>query len=124
MNDQNNLKIKRAYLEAADTDGYRVLVDRLWPRGIRKDVLRLDLWAKNIAPSTEARKSFGHMEERFTEFTAVYRNELDANPEAATFAQLIRDKLKEGPVTLVYGARSDTINHAAVLRQWLLEHIS
>jgi uncharacterized protein YeaO (DUF488 family) len=73
--------IKRAYAEALPEDGYRVLVDRLWPRGVKKDDLRLDLWAKEIAPSTELRKWFGHDPKRWEEFCSRYKEELKS-PEA------------------------------------------
>ncbi len=122
MNLQNQLKIKRAYEPADEADGFRILVDRLWPRGVRKEVLQADLWEKEITPSPAIRKAFDHQEDRFSEFKAAYREELDHNQAAAAFVALIHEKLQTEPVTLIYAARSETINHAVILRDWLLEH--
>lgn len=117
------LKIKRAYQDAKPEDGYRILVDRLWPRGIRKEKLAADQWAKAVAPSSELRKWFGHDPEKFDEFARKYREELSDNVEAAAFAAEVQRKLAEEPVTFVYGARDETHNHAMVLRDWVLERI-
>ena len=110
------IRTKRAYLPADDEDGQRILVDRLWPRGISRDKLAAT-WLKDLAPSTELRKWLHADDGRWEAFVRRYREELDANPEA--LAQL-RPYLKSGRVTLVYGARSDTHNHAVVLRDYLL----
>src|SRR4051794_20919599 len=98
----HRLSIKRIYEPAAAGDGQRVLVDRLWPRGMSKDAAALDLWLKEIAPSRELLKWFGHDPARWQEFRLRYRAELDGN-EAAV-AQLLR-LLENGDVTLLYGAR-------------------
>jgi len=113
------LLIKRAYTPADEKDGLRVLVDRLWPRGIRKDALKLDLWAREVTPSTEIRKAFGHMAENFEGFRSAYLLELAGNPAAPEFAGMVEKTLKDKPVTLVYAAKSETINHALVLKEWL-----
>jgi|LSQX01.3.fsa_nt_gb uncharacterized protein YeaO (DUF488 family) len=113
------LLIKRAYAPAEAGDGLRVLVDRLWPRGIRKDALKLDLWAREVTPSTEIRKAFGHMAENFEGFRSAYLLELAGNPAAPEFAGMVEKTLKDKPVTLVYAAKSETINHALVLKEWL-----
>ena len=79
------LKLLRVYDLGGDVQGYRVLVDRLWPRGLRKEALRFDRWAKEVAPSSELRKWFAHAEERFDAFAAAYRSELEGNPNAEAF---------------------------------------
>ncbi len=110
---------KRVY-DAADTaDGYRVLVDRLWPRGVSKERAELDLWAKDVAPSPELRTEWHHNRERFDEFAARYRDELDAGDAAQTLLDLGAEHER---VTLLYGARDEQVNHATVLLEWLREH--
>ncbi len=109
------VRIKRAYEGASPHDGYRVLVDRLWPRGIRKEALRVDLWAKDLAPSTPLRRWFGHDPARFREFARRYHTELRAGPARALLAELTR-RAARGAVTLVYGARDEEHNGAVVLR--------
>ncbi len=107
-----NISIKRVYLPAEDSDGYRVLVDRLWPRGIKKEDARIDLWAKALAPSAELRKWFNHIPERFEAFSEKYKEELKANPEVA----LVLDELRQhDKVTLLYGAKDEQHNNAVVL---------
>lgn len=106
---------KRIYDSAEAEDGYRVLVDRLWPRGVSKERAALDEWAKDIAPSTELRKWYDHDSEKFHEFTKRYKNELKANTAAPA---MIKKWYTHDTVTLLYGARSDD-NEAAVLRDFL-----
>lgn len=103
--------LKRVYDPPAATDGFRVLVDRLWPRGMTKEAAHLDLWAKDLAPSPELRKEFNHKPERFAEFTHHYLSELARNPAVAAF----RAELKRPKVTLLYGAHDRANNHAVVL---------
>lgn len=105
----------------SSTSGFRILVDRLWPRGIRKEDAGIGLWAKDIAPSNELRKWFGHDPEKYDEFTARYRQELDTSPVAEEFAALCREKLATQDVILLYAAKDEEHNNAAVLREWLLE---
>lgn len=109
------ISIKRAYDPAAPGDGYRVLVDRLWPRGIRKQALPLDEWNKDVAPSTELREWFGHDPERWAEFQKRYRHELsDAQHQTA-----LRSLLKSADhrsLTLIYAAKDLKHNHALVLQ--------
>jgi uncharacterized protein YeaO (DUF488 family) len=108
--------IKRAYDDPAPGDGYRVLVDRVWPRGRSKDALALDDWAKALAPSAGLRKWFGHDPKRWKNFQARYRKELTGQNE------LLRSLLKSAgkrPVTLVYGAKDENHNQAVVLRDML-----
>ncbi|HWL48063.1 MAG TPA: DUF488 domain-containing protein [Sphingomonadaceae bacterium] len=110
------IAIKRVYDPPAAGDGQRILVDRLWPRGLSKEKAKVSLWLKEIAPSAGLRKWFGHDPARWSEFQTRYRAELDANAETA--AQL-REALKHGPATLVYGAHDTEHNQAVVLAAWL-----
>ncbi|HEX4105635.1 MAG TPA: DUF488 domain-containing protein [Rhizomicrobium sp.] len=109
------IAIKRVYDPPQPSDGFRVLVDRLWPRGLTKEKAALDLWAKDVAPSTELREEFNHQSDKFAEFKKHYRLELSQNPALATF----RKELKRPKVTLLFGARDPKINHAAVLAEYL-----
>jgi uncharacterized protein YeaO (DUF488 family) len=108
--------IKRIYDPVTSNDGYRVLVDRLWPRGVSKEKAELDQWAKDVAPSPELRKYFNHEEEKFKEFSKRYKSELHNNDAAHEFKQAMS---KQKHVTLLYGAKDPKINHAIVLIQWL-----
>lgn len=118
------LKIKRAYQPADVGDGYRILIDRLWPRGITKIAAHIDEWNKTIAPSTALRRWFAHREENFATFRSQYEAELEANPESHAWIEHINTLLAGNDVTLVYGARSAMCNHAMVLRDWTLAHLS
>lgn len=109
------VRIKRAYEEPSRSDGYRVLVDRLWPRGVKKEALRLDLWAKDLAPSPALRRWFGHDPDRFREFARRYHAELRAGSPQALLVELTR-RAAHDVVTLVYGARDEQHNGAVVLR--------
>jgi uncharacterized protein YeaO (DUF488 family) len=104
-------QIKRIYDKAKPGDGTRVLVDRLWPRGVKKKTAHLDDWMKDVAPSARLRKWFGHEPERFVEFRHRYKKELAGNPALARLKKLGRG----GKVTLLYGAKDPKINHAVVL---------
>jgi len=118
------LQIKRIYDAEAPEDGKRVLVDRLWPRGVSKERADLDGWFKDVSPSPDLRKWFGHQPERFEEFRGRYLLELahDAdNASKQSELQQLRDWSKESMVTLLYGAKSPTINHAIVLLGFLEE---
>ena len=112
----SHVLLKRAYVPPEPSDGLRILVDRLWPRGVSKQKAALDEWMKDIAPSTELRQWFGHDPDRWAEFQSRYRAELEANLDAV--AELI-SALRRGPATLVYGARDETRNDAVVLADWL-----
>lgn len=109
-------RLKRIHDPAARDDGYRVLVDRVWPRGLRKADAAIDAWMKEIAPSTELRKWFGHDPARWDEFRRRYHAELDALPERV--AEL-RDRASKGAVTLCYAARDREHNNAVALKQYL-----
>jgi DNA-3-methyladenine glycosylase len=108
------IKIKRVYEPAARGDGVRILVDRLWPRGVKKDAI--DLWLKDIAPSNELRNWFHHEEPKWASFRAKYRKELAANKEAV--AEL-RKAAKGKIVTLLYGAKDEEHNQAVVIAEFL-----
>ena len=112
-----NVKLKRAYELPAADDGTRVLVDRLWPRGVSKEHAALDQWMKDISPSTELRKWFGHDPARWEEFCRRYTEELHQNAELVS---QLRSLAREGPVTLVYSAHDEVHNDAIVLRDLLL----
>lgn len=100
--------------------GYRILTDRLWPRGISKEKAALDLWAKDVAPTNELRKWFGHEPAKFPEFKQRYRAELGANPAAADFVATVREQLAAGhDVLLLFGAKDEQNNQAIVLKEWL-----
>ncbi|MCW5707257.1 DUF488 domain-containing protein [Shinella sp.] len=103
--------IKRIYDEADPADGTRILIDRLWPRGLSKQKAGFDLWMKDVAPSSALRKWFDHKPERWPEFQARYREELQGNPALED----LRERAEAGTVTLLYGARNREFNHAAVL---------
>ncbi len=112
------IKIKRVYDEAANSDGTRILVDRIWPRGISKKKASLDDWIKEIAPSTELRKWFNHEEDRFVEFSKRYKKELDTQKD---LTELLLEKGKTNQLTLVYSAKDQTHNQAVVLKEFLEE---
>ena len=110
------VQIQRAYEDPGARDGYRVLIDRLWPRGRRKDDLQLDAWLKVLAPSTELRKWFGHDPAKWKEFQTRYRKELKGKKDAL---KLLKEKCQQHTVTLVYGARDEEHNEALVLKSVL-----
>lgn len=114
-----SIRIKRIYEDASRDDGFRVLVDRLWPRGVSKQRADLDLWLKEIAPSPELRTWWDHDPERMDEFASRYRAELDHNPAVAELQQVSSE---HPTVTLLYGARDPQVNHAAVLMAYLQAH--
>ena len=112
------VRLKRAYEAAESSDGLRVLVDRLWPRGVTKDAAAVDLWLKDLAPSTELRKWFAHQVDRWPEFRRRYRKELNANPDA--WAPILAASRKR-TVTLLYSAHDTEHNGALVLCEYLSE---
>jgi uncharacterized protein YeaO (DUF488 family) len=112
-----NIKLKRAYERPNADDGTRVLIDRLWPRGVRKVDAAIDEWIKGIAPSTSLRKWFGHDPARWQEFRRRYAAEVHEHPE--TFNEL-RNMARRGPITLVFSAHDELHNDAVVLRDLLL----
>src|SRR5689334_16433831 len=110
------VKIKRVYEKPEKEDGTRVLVDRLWPRGLTKEKAAVNLWLKEIAPSTKLRKWFGHDPDKWTAFQKRYRREISENKEEV---EKLNEQLKKGVVTLVYGAKDEEHNEALVLMEWL-----
>ncbi len=115
-----NIRIKRIYEAAADTDGLRVLVDRLWPRGIRKSDARLDFWARELAPSDALRKWFNHEPARWGEFKTRYFEELDSKPEAI---EHLLGQLNRPVVTLIFATREPAFNNAAALKAYLANRL-
>jgi len=113
----DHVRLKRVYLPAGLEDGVRVLVDRLWPRGVSKARAALAFWNKDVPPTTELRQWFGHDPARWTEFCKRYRAELRANPEAV---EALGALARQDRVTLVFGARDEAHNEAVVLREVLL----
>lgn len=111
-----NIQIKRVYEEPNKDDGKRILIDRLWPRGLTKEKAAIDLWIKEISPTTDLRKWFGHEEGKWDEFKKRYTQELQKNHDL--IEQLIQE-LKSGKVTLVYGAKDIEHNDAIVLKEYL-----
>jgi uncharacterized protein YeaO (DUF488 family) len=110
------IKLKRAYEQPDPGDGRRILVDRLWPRGVKKADAAIDFWLRDIAPSAELRRWFGHRPERWPEFRRRYLAELQERPE---LIEEIRKAARGRPVTLVYGARDEANNDAVVLKELL-----
>lgn len=111
-----DILLKRAYEPPEPSDGFRILVDRLWPRGVSKSSAHIDLWLKDVAPSTILRKWFGHDPLKWTEFRDRYFLELRRNPEAV---EQLTGHVRRGAVTLVYGAKDREHNHAVVLKEYL-----
>lgn len=114
------ITIKRVYEPVAESDGLRVLVDRLWPRGLKREEAAIDLWLKEVAPSAELRQWFGHDPARWLEFQKRYRAELQAAHAVAGLTQL-REHAKVSPVTLLYAARDPERNNARVIRDVLTQ---
>jgi uncharacterized protein YeaO (DUF488 family) len=113
------IEIRRVY-DAGPVSGAVFLVDRVWPRGVRKAELRLDGWLRDVAPSTGLRQWFGHRPERFPAFRERYREELDRHPDAV---RPLLEAARRGPVTLLYGAKDTEHNQAVVLREYLRERL-
>ena len=114
-----SIKIERIYDNPRGKDNsFRILVDRLWPRGLSKDKVKFDLWQKDIAPSNSLRKWFGHDEKKWDEFKRRYSKELDKNSD---LADTIIDKAKDGSITLLYGAKDEKFNNAVALKEYLEE---
>jgi uncharacterized protein YeaO (DUF488 family) len=111
-----DLRIKRVYEQPDRDDGTRILVDRLWPRGLTKEKAKVDLWLKDVAPSTALRKWFAHDPAKWTEFQTRYREELKSNKEPLS---LLKQEAAKGTATLVYGARDQQHNEAVILQRLL-----
>ncbi len=111
------IKVKRVYETPKEADGFRILVDRLWPRGLNKERAKIDLWLKDVAPSNELRKWFSHDLERWTEFKSLYFEELDNNK--TELVKFILKKTEEGVVTLLYAAKNEEKNNAVALKEYI-----
>ncbi|HSD51878.1 MAG TPA: DUF488 family protein [Candidatus Methylomirabilis sp.] len=111
-----SIRFKRAYEKPAPSDGYRILVERLWPRGLSKQATRFDLWAKDVAPSTSLRKWFNHDPEKWEEFKVRYFAELDARSDVVA---RIKGLLRQGRVTFVLASKEARLNSAAALKEYL-----
>ncbi|APZ44721.1 hypothetical protein BW247_13580 [Acidihalobacter ferrooxydans] len=114
------MRLKRAYVAPADEDGQRILVDRLWPRGLSKDAARIDLWLKDVAPSSGLRKWFGHDPDKWPEFSQRYRAELKDNPALPALLEIAQ----HADITLVYAAKDERHNQAVVLKDLLEQAIA
>ena len=110
------IRLKRAYEPPADDDGTRILVERLWPRGVSKERAAIDLWVKELAPSAELRKWYSHDQTRWVEFRRRYLTELEHNGEAV---RDLKRRLEEGPVTFVYAAKDEEHNSALILKEYM-----
>lgn len=118
------IKIKRIYEQTDLSDGYRILVDRIWPRGLTKEKAKICSWKKEIAPSAELRRLFGHKSERFPEFVEKYEEELRVNRESYLFKDECEELLMLDNITFVFAAKSLSENNAAVLKRWVLRNIN
>ncbi|HLI94279.1 MAG TPA: DUF488 family protein [Puia sp.] len=110
------VRIKRVYEPAAETDGYRILIDRLWPRGMAREKAHVDKWLRDVAPSTELRKWFNHDPEKWKEFCTRYKKELKGS---AAFAELLKEIKERRSVTLLFGARDEEHNDAVALLRFI-----
>ena len=110
------IKIKRIYDTPTEDDGFRILVDRLWPRGLTKEKAKVDLWLKEIAPSDQLRKWYAHDPKKWAEFRKRYFNDLDTKRELVN--QIVQ-KMKEGDVTLLYSSKEEKINNAVALKEYI-----
>ncbi|WP_031554952.1 DUF488 domain-containing protein [Oribacterium sp. FC2011] len=114
-----SIKTKRIYKAPEVNDGIRILVDRLWPRGIKKESAAINAWEKGIAPSAELRKWFNHDPEKYPEFRRKYMEELDASEDAERFLGFVNEHFRSTNITLLYAAKDEEHNNALVLRDWL-----
>ena len=119
----HTIKVKRVYEKPEAEDGVRVLVDRLWPRGLKKEALPHDYWAKEVTPSPELRTLYHRCEMPFAGFAEGYEEELNGSSGAAAFAEKCRGWLQQGDVTLLYAAKDTGKNHALVLQAWLCRQL-
>jgi uncharacterized protein YeaO (DUF488 family) len=110
--------VKRVYDTVSDEDGFRILVDRIWPRGMSKDKAKIDLWLKDITPSNQLRKWFGHDQRKWSEFEEKYHKELGDKESLIT---TVLEKMLSGNVTLLFGARDEKFNNAVALKQYIDE---
>ncbi len=117
------IKIKRIYDVPSEDDGKRILIDRLWPRGISKEKAQIDIWLKDAAPSTELRKWYGHSPEKHEEFSNLYEKELSTSPVCINAVKLLKKIAEKENLTLLYAAKDEVHNHAIVLLNWILNKV-
>ncbi|QHS23631.1 DUF488 family protein [Virgibacillus sp. MSP4-1] len=113
------IEVKRIYEAAEEADGRRILVDRVWPRGVSKQKAQLDEWLKDITPSTDLRKWFSHDPDKFEEFKSAYQKELAAHPEKIRAVDYVQELAEQEKVTLLYAAKDPVHNHVQVLKEYL-----
>lgn len=121
---RHDIRLKRAYDEPSDDDGARILVERLWPRGVRKEAAALDEWLKDVAPSPELRTWYKHDSPKWEEFRARYRQELAERVEARAAVEQLADRVRSGPVTLVLATKDVEHSSAALLKEYLEEKLA
>lgn len=117
------IRLKRIYLPFEPTDGHRILVDRLWPRGIAKEKAKIECWHKEVAPSSVLRNRFHRGEVSYVQFRQLYMDELESNPEAGMFVEECRKWQAAGSITLLFGAKDEEQNNAVVLRDWIVKKL-
>ncbi|MDQ0298629.1 uncharacterized protein YeaO (DUF488 family) [Salibacterium salarium] len=117
------VQIKRIYEQVSEKDGYRVLVDKVWPRGVSKERAKLDEWAKEITPTPELRKWFNHEKDKFIVFAEEYKKELQSNKEGRQKLNELTNIAVDKEVTLVFAAKDEKYNHAVLLQQWMEEKL-
>lgn len=115
----NKIKWKRVYEKVLQNDGFRILVDRLWPRGVKKETVKIDYWAKIITPTKEIREAYHKGTIDFETFSNYYRKELEENKNFGEFKELILKELEKGNVTLVYASKTPELSHIPVLREFV-----
>ena len=115
------IKVERIYDNATGSDSFRILVDRLWPRGLSKDKVKVDLWQKDIAPSNTLRKWFGHDEKKWDEFKQKYFKELDKNNDVVNTIIIFKAAQEQNSITLLYGTKEKRFNNAVALKEYLEE---
>ena len=118
------IRIERIYDNPKEVDSFRILVDRLWPRGSNKEKVREDLWQKDIAPSNSLRKWFGHDEKKWDEFKRKYFKELDKKRDSDTVDKIIKLAKEQNSITLLYGTKEERFNNAVALKEYLEEKIT
>ncbi|WP_411954868.1 DUF488 domain-containing protein [Alkalibacillus sp. S2W] len=118
-----SILLKRIYDDYAETDGYRVLVDRLWPRGIKKEKAKVDYWPKVLTPSNDLRKSLHNEDMDWESFKKAYRDELESTEGVQEAVKTISEQLKQGDVTLLFASKNTQQNHAQVLKGWLEQRV-
>jgi uncharacterized protein YeaO (DUF488 family) len=118
------IRIERVYDNPKEVDSFRILVDRLWPRGLRKEKIGIDLWQKDVAPSNSLRKWFGHDVKKWDEFKRKYFKELDKKSDSDAVDRIIKLAKEQNSITLLYGTKEERFNNAVALKEYLEEKIT